>query len=909
MRNPSLHRFATRPGFYFTEDGGADVIVRSETADQVWLSVIESLDDPSAFYQDSIRLFDTPGVSFVDQIHEFPVCTRLIEDQYVRETLFRMEGPNYGLWYVHIPKAWSGMHYGFRVDGAWDPRHGVRFNPYKLLLDPYAKGIDGKMELSPAAFSYECEIKDDRVNGSAFGAMSTVDSLGHMPISVAIDDRDERKHDKDPEHPHIPWSKTVIYELHVKGFTAQAPWLPEELRGTYAGLAHPTTLAYLQGLGVTSIELLPIQAKQNEVFLQERGRVNYWGYNTLGFFAPEPSYATKSAQEKGAEAVREEVLHMVRALHEAGFEVLMDVVYNHSCEGGIEGPTVCWRGLDAISYYRRQKNNIGRLEDTTGCGNTFDFTNTHVVTFAIDSLRYWAKRIGIDGFRFDLGVSLARLNGEFTQHHPFLYALRSDLLLGNLKLIMEPWDLGNLGWRTGQFSLPFAEWNDRFRDTTRQFWLTDVAGGGRVGRIGMQEMATRLCGSADLFATDPGRGAASSINFVSCHDGFTLTDLTRYTNKHNEANGENNNDGSNVNNSTNFGVEGRTDDMTIIARRERAAMNMLGTLLLSLGTPMMLAGDEYGNSQAGNNNAYCQDGPISYLKWDWLYTAEKNWHMHRLETVSKLISLRKSLDLYHQEGFFTRLTQLGLLKPSSRIQWFLPDGTTPMERDWFDLGQRSFAMQLLDASETDVIIVINGVPEDRQFRLPADSSWTPAWCSAESTGHLPGHGLRVQDVRLSAHQSTWASNVPEDSNIHELVERMQSDPSTKQMQDLTDAFDADMKAVALAEAAQRAAENANATLAGDESGDESGERSESAARGEAVEAGGDAGMTPVEATSASAAGASDKTSVEADDTTAGDLGVHSASEEPLEEVPEEIPDDNVWTFPALSITLMKQLLN
>ncbi|TPF87094.1 glycogen debranching protein [Bifidobacterium sp. UTCIF-37] len=909
MRNPSLHRFATRPGFYFTEDGGADVIVRSETADQVWLSVIESLDDPTAFYQDAIRLFDTPGVSFVDQIHEFPVCMRLIEDQYVRETLFRMEGPNYGLWYVHIPKAWSGMHYGFRVDGAWDPQHGVRFNPYKLLLDPYAKGIDGKMELSPAAFSYECEVKDNRVTGSAFGAMSTVDSLGHMPISVAIDDRDERKHDADPVHPHIPWSKTVIYELHVKGFTAQAPWLPEELRGTYAGLAHPTTLAYLQGLGVTSIELLPIQAKQNEVFLQERGRVNYWGYNTLGFFAPEPSYATKSAQEKGAEAVREEVLHMVRALHEAGFEVIMDVVYNHSCEGGVEGPTVCWRGLDAISYYRRQKNNIARLEDTTGCGNTFDFTNTHVVTFAIDSLRYWAKRIGIDGFRFDLGVSLARLNGEFTQHHPFLYALRSDLLLGNLKLIMEPWDLGNLGWRTGQFSLPFAEWNDRFRDTTRQFWLTDVAGGGRVGRIGMQEMATRLCGSADLFATDPGRGAASSINFVSCHDGFTLTDLTRYTNKHNEANGENNNDGSNVNNSTNFGVEGRTDDMTIIARRERAAMNMLGTLLLSLGTPMMLAGDEYGNSQAGNNNAYCQDGPISYLKWDWLYTAEKNWHMHRLETVSKLISLRKSLDLYHQEGFFTRLTQLGLLKPSSRIQWFLPDGTTPMERDWFDLGQRSFAMQLLDASETDVIIVINGVPEDRQFRLPADSSWTPAWCSAESTGHLPGHGLRVQDVRLSEHQSTWASNVPEDSNIHELVERMQSDPSTKQMQDLTDAFDADMKAVALAEAAQRAAEKANATLAGDESDDESGERSESAARGEAVDAGGNAGMTPVETTSASAAEASDETSVEADDTTVGDLGVHSASEESLEEVPEEIPDDNVWTFPALSITLMKQLLN
>lgn len=247
MRNPPLHRYATRPGFYFTEDGGADVVVRSETADQVWLSVIESLDDPSAFYQDAIRLFDVPNVPFVDQIREFPVCMRILEDLYVRETLFRMQGPNYGLWYVHIPKAWSGMRYGFRVDGAWNPRHGVRFNPYKLLLDPYAKGIDGKMELTPAAFSYECEVVDNRVHGSAFGNMSTVDSLGHMPLSVAIDDRDKTKHDADPDHPHIPWSKTVIYELHVKGFTAQAPWLPEEMRGTYAGLAHPTTLAYLPG--------------------------------------------------------------------------------------------------------------------------------------------------------------------------------------------------------------------------------------------------------------------------------------------------------------------------------------------------------------------------------------------------------------------------------------------------------------------------------------------------------------------------------------------------------------------------------------------------------------------------------------------------------------------------------------
>ena len=901
MRNPPLHRYATRPGFYFTEDGGADVVVRSETADQVWLSVIESLDDPSAFYQDAIRLFDVPNVPFVDQIREFPVCMRILEDLYVRETLFRMQGPNYGLWYVHIPKAWSGMRYGFRVDGAWNPRHGVRFNPYKLLLDPYAKGIDGKMELTPAAFSYECEVVDNRVHGSAFGNMSTVDSLGHMPLSVAIDDRDKTKHDADPDHPHIPWSKTVIYELHVKGFTAQAPWLPEEMRGTYAGLAHPTTLAYLQGLGVTSIELLPIQAKQPEVFLQERDRVNYWGYNTLGFFAPEPSYATKAAQKAGAEAVRQEVIDMVRALHEAGFEVIMDVVYNHSCEGGVEGPTVCWRGLDAISTYRRQKNNIGRLEDTTGCGNTFDFTNTHVVTFAIDSLRYWAKRIGIDGFRFDLGVSLARLNGEFAQHHPFLYALRADLLLGNLKLIMEPWDLGNLGWRTGQFAVPFAEWNDRFRDTSRQFWLTDVESGGRVGRISMQEMATRLCGSADLFATDPGRGAASSINFVTCHDGFTLTDLTRYANKHNEANGEHNNDGSNVNHSANFGTEGETDDVTIVARRERAAMNMLGTLLLSLGTPMMLAGDEFGNSQDGNNNAYCQDSPISYLKWDWLYQPEKSWHMHRLETVSKLVALRKSLDLYHQEGFFTRLTQLGLLKPSSRIQWFLPNGTTPMERDWFDLGQRSFAMQLLDASETDILIVINGVPEDRQFRLPADNAWTPAWCSAESTGHMPGHGTTVENLKLEGQQTVWTVSVPESSQIHNLVERMQqgkTDGATARQ--LSDALDADMAAIARAEA-RAAAERALHCHAPAPQQSAHAAAAATGVRGEHTQSSQSASYSASMGTSSpNAATHEPQQQSEPQHSSPAD----TASEQATTGAE---TDTNVWTFPALSITLMKQL--
>lgn len=779
------HRYATRPGLYFTEDGGADVIVRSETADQVWLCIYEKVDQPTAFFNDAIRIFDDSATPFINEIHEHAVCTRIIEPMYVRETLFRMDGPNYGLWYVHLPKAWDGMRYAYRVDGAWDPSKGLRFNPYKLLLDPYGKGIDGRMKLSPAAFSYQCDVSEDgKVRGSAFGPMSTVDALGNMPVSVAIDDRDKTKHDADPSHPHVPWSKTVLYELHVKGFTANAPWLPKELRGTYAGLAHPTTLSYLQSLGVTSIELLPIQTKQDELFLQERGRHNYWGYSPLSYFSPEPSYATAEAQRKGARAVRDEVIGMVRALHEAGFEVIMDVVYNHTCEGGVEGPTTCWRGLDALLYYRRQKGNIGRLEDTTGCGNTFDFTNTHVVTFAVDSLRYWAKRIGIDGFRFDLGVSLARLDGDFTKHHPFLYALRSDLLLGNLKLIMEPWDLGPQGWRTGGFGMPFSEWNDRFRDTVRRFWITDTQPGAPSG-IGMQEMATRLCGSSDLFATEPGRGCVSSINYVSCHDGFTLTDLTRYAVKHNEANGENNIDGSNVNHSANFGVEGPSDDPAIIRKREQAAMNMLGTLMLSLGTPMMLAGDEFGNSQSGNNNAYAQDNDITWLNWDWIYQPRKTMQMHRLETVSRLLSIRKSLGLYHHEEFFTRLTQLGLFKPSSRVQWYLPDGTTPMDRDWFDTTIRSFAMRLLSQDEVDVLIVINGVDEVRRFALPSDCSWQCDWSSATAVGLRPAPGDRLQRIgKNQALRSNWIMSVSEKDNIHQLLKTVQASLAEQDKLDL-----------------------------------------------------------------------------------------------------------------------------
>ena len=748
MKNPPLHRYATRPGLYFTDDGGADAVVRSETADQVWFCVLEPLDQPSAFYADAVRLFNEPGLTFIDQAKKQRICTRRIPSLNLRETLFRMDGPNYGLWYVHIPQAWDGMQYGYRVNGPWDPDHGVSFNPYKLLLDPYAKGIEGSMELDPGAFSYECEIVNGKVKGSPFGPMSTIDSVGRTPVSVAIDDRAIDKHAGEPSHPHVPWSKTVIYELHVKGFTANAPWLPKELRGAYAGLAHPATLSYLQDLGVTSIELLPIQAKQSELFLQERGRTNYWGYSTLGYFAPEASYATKHSQEAGAAAVRQEVIDMVRALHEAGFEVIMDVVYNHTCESGPEGPTICWRGLDNLSYYRRTKDKISRLYDTTGCGNTLDFTNTHVTTFAVDSLRYWAKRIGIDGFRFDLAATLARLDGEFTRYHPFLYALRSDMLLGNLKMIMEPWDCGPNGWRTGEFGIPFAEWNDRFRDCTRKFWLTDVdrMRGGEYGEMTMQEMATRLCGSSDLFATDPGRGSTASVNYVACHDGFTTADLTMYKTKHNEANGENNRDGTNDNHSVNFGHEGPSGDQIIVQQRQRATMNLLGTLLLSLGTPMLLAGDEFGNSQNGNNNAYTQDNDTTWLDWDWLYSTEQTPELKQFNLTSRLITLRKSRDLYNHEDFFTRLSEIGLLKKSDRVHWYLPNGQMPNDADWTNPSVRSFAMQLLSPDEPSLLILINGSDEVTRFHLPKDIEWEMVWSSSEIVGEYPGLGTSIERV-------------------------------------------------------------------------------------------------------------------------------------------------------------------
>lgn len=734
MKPQPLHRYATRPGFFLTDDGGADAVIWSDNAEFLWLSVIEPSDAPSAFagialdYHTEHSVHQDAKESFFDFAKKHTPVTRIFDGQ--RETLFAMHGPNYGRWFVHLPAAWGGMRYGYRADGQWDPKNGLRFNPYKFLVDPCAKGLEGDTQYDASLFAYECSIENSIPTGNAWGAMSTLDSLGHVPYSVVIDDRDDTKHANDAEHPHIPWATTVLYEMHVKGFTQRAPWLEPELRGTYAGLADSRTIAYLKELGITSVELLPIYAKQTEPSVESRGMTNYWGYSTLNYFSPEPSYATAAAQQAGATAVRDEVINMVSSLHAAGIEVILDVVYNHSCEGGEDGYSLSWRGIDGYSYYRRDAANGGQLIDTTGTGNTFNFMNTHVITAAVDSLRYWAKRIGVDGFRFDLAASLARIDDHFTPHHPFLYAIRADMLLGNLKLIMEPWDLGPGGWRTGQFGLPFSEWNDRFRESTRKFWLTDVTKlrSSHAADIGMQEMATRMCGSSDLFATEPGRGAVASINYVCSHDGFTAADLTRYNTKHNLANGEDNFDGNNVNNSYNCDIEGPTADPEIILKRQSSVLNMMATLLLSMGTPMLCAGDEFGRTQNGNNNAYCQDNETSWVDWSWITKDSSSWERQRFSAVKQLIALRERLEQFHHEAFFTLTSVLGLLKQSSRVQWYLANGATPSEADWFNPQIRTFMMRLV-SPEGDIIIALNGVTSSTDFTFPDDEEWNLLWTS------------------------------------------------------------------------------------------------------------------------------------------------------------------------------------
>ncbi len=644
------------------------------------------------------------------------------------ERRIALRGPEHGVWFARVPGIRAGQRYGFRAHGRWDPAAGLRYNPAKLLVDPYARGLAGDVVLGQAVHGH---VVDDE--GRTVGPQpepDPTDSRAHVPHAVVVDDR----FDAPPvPRPQVPWEDTVIYEAHVRGLTMRLPGVPAELRGTYAGLAHPATIAHLLALGITTVELLPIHAMASEPHLVRRGLTNYWGYNTLGFFAPNPRYATRAAQDAGPQAVLAEVKGMVHLLHRAGLEVLLDVVYNHTCEGGTDGPQLSWRGLDPTVYYLHDGGMPARFADVTGCGNSLDFRRPRVVQMALDSLRYWVADVGVDGFRFDLAVTLGRDDDGFTPQHPFLVALQTDPVLAGTKLVAEPWDVGPGGWRTGAFPAPLAEWNDRFRNAARSFWLADPAQAahGRPGH-GVRDLATRLAGSADLFGySDPPlmRGVVASVNYVTAHDGFTLADLTRYEHKRNEANGENNRDGTDDNRSWNHGVEGRVDDAVVGAEilplRRRSMRNLLGTLLLSAGTPMITAGDEIGRTQHGNNNAYCLDDETSWLDWEL-----EPWQVDHLATTRHLLHLRRTHPALRSRAFFRGQPRDGAPWPD--LDWRLADAGPFDHHTWHDPGVRTLQMIRSAPQGDSALLVVNGLLDVAEVVLARGpgASWELVWDSA-----------------------------------------------------------------------------------------------------------------------------------------------------------------------------------
>ncbi len=570
------------------------------------------------------------------------------------------------VWHVYLADVRPGQLYGYRVYGPYEPQNGHRFNDNKLLLDPYAKAIARPPKWTDASSGY---IIGDKQQDLSY---STLDSAADAPLGCVIDEAFTWGDDRPPK---TPSHKTIIYELHVKGFTKLNEEVPEELRGTYAGLSSEPAVRYLRELGITAVELLPIHMHSDDRFLVERGLVNYWGYNTLSFFAPHPQYASTSHP---SEAIHE-FKNMVRNLHDAEIEVILDVVYNHTAEGNQMGPTVSFRGIDNVSYYRLSPEDQRYYMDFTGCGNTLNMRNPRVLQFIMDSLRYWVTQMHVDGFRFDLASTLARELHEVDKLGAFFDIIHQDPVLSQVKLIAEPWDLGAGGYQVGNFPIGWSEWNGKYRDTVRRFWKGD---GGLAG-----EFATRISGSSDLYEWNSRRPHAS-VNFITCHDGFTLEDLVSYDHKHNEANGEDNRDGANDNDSWNCGVEGPTDDPNILALREKKKRSFLATLLLSQGMPMLLAGDEIGHTQGGNNNAYCQDNEITWLNWNLNEQQQK-----LLDFVKRVIKIYNEEQTLHRRRFFHGKSLHGDHSPE--IAWLDPNGKEMSAEAWQAGHVRCLGVHLL----------------------------------------------------------------------------------------------------------------------------------------------------------------------------------------------------------------------
>ncbi|MGZ4437439.1 MAG: glycogen debranching protein GlgX, partial [Nocardioidaceae bacterium] len=587
------------------------------------------------------------------------------------ETPYLLTERTLGIWHGALPDVRPGQRYGFRADGPWEPGRGRRFNPAKLLLDPYARAVTGAVAADDSIYGFVRPADDDdaRTTGHKLLTRDERDSAPHTLHGVVVADDFDWSGEV---RPRVRWTDTVVYELHVKGFTALHDRVPEELRGTYAGLATPAVVDYLRDLGITTVELLPVHQFASEPRLTEAGMSNYWGYNSIGFFAPHNGYSSRG--DRGGQVG--EFKHMVKALHAAGLEVVLDVVYNHTAEGGVFGPTLSFRGLDDTGYYKHVARDVADYFDVTGCGNTVDTSYPAALRLVLDSLRYWVTEMHVDGFRFDLTSALARTGHEIDMRGHFLTAISQDPVLRHVKLIAEPWDASMDGYRVGGFPPPWVEWNDRYRDTVRDFW--------RARTHGIRDLASRLAGSSDLYADD-GRSPYASVNFVTAHDGFTLRDLVSYDHKHNEANGEGNRDGTDHNRSWNCGVEGETDDASIVALRHTQAANLMVTLCLSTGVPMLTAGDERGRTQRGNNNAYAQDNEMSWVDW----RPDDAW-LDLYEVTKAALRLRREHPALRQRHYLEgRPTVEGGPKD---LAWIHPEGREMTEPDWFDDDLHTFGM-------------------------------------------------------------------------------------------------------------------------------------------------------------------------------------------------------------------------
>ena len=675
-----------------------------------------------------------------------------------RQRLRHFDG---GLRWDHVSGMTPGTLYGLRVDGPWDPSAGLFCNPRKLLLDPWGRGVSHASSLLRAFFPFEVDAMLDRVG--EHHQRSEVDSGDVAVWSVVVSDSFDWRGDL---RPMVDWDSTVLYELHVKGFTQLHPELPPEQRGTYAGLGHPAVTGYLRSLGITSVELLPIHAAMDEPHLTRLGLTNYWGYSSMSFFAPDPALATPAAQRAGAQAVVDEVKTMVRSLHAAGFEVILDVVYNHTAEGGADGPSLSLRGLDNLEYYWTDH---GTFLDVTGTGGTLDPRSRHVMDLILASLRYWVQEMHVDGFRFDLAATLGRDENGFSHDHPLLRAILTDPVLRGVKLIAEPWDVGTGGWQTGNFPPPFTEWNDAFRDDVRSFWLADRAVRERTGERatgGVRDLATRLAGSSDLLTgQDPpelpaGRSLRSpwaSVNSVTAHVGFTLRDLTVYETKRNHANGEDNRDGTSNNRSYHHGHEGELPEggpaaERIEQARRRTARSILATLLLASGTPLLTAGDERGRTQQGNNNAYCQDNEISWFDWRRTRGGEQ-----LRETVSRLLQLRGEPPQLRSPHFLRPADPERL--DAGQVAWFTADGHEMAHEDWMDPAQHLLCMlrPAIPGREgaEHLLVILSAEAEDRRVQLPR-APWPQGTArvlldtSVESPELLPEEPLVERSLTVAA---------------------------------------------------------------------------------------------------------------------------------------------------------------